>query len=118
MILEMGKGPIKWVNLRRARPGSLPGMATTVDKHLGRGYADLFLLLREELGLIPQGTLERREPSGRAGKGVAGVFNTLKLLAPGGGVGGDKAVKSCLQVLVGSLRLAVGLQVEPEGQAG
>jgi hypothetical protein len=29
-------------------------MPTVVDEHLGRGYVDLFLLLREELGLVTQ----------------------------------------------------------------
>jgi hypothetical protein len=30
------------------------------NKHLGRRYADLHFLLREEPGLIPQGTLKGR----------------------------------------------------------
>ena len=34
--------------LEKSGPGSLPGTATTTDKHLGRGYADRFL--SEELG--------------------------------------------------------------------
>jgi hypothetical protein len=45
--------------LEKGRPGSPPGTTTVVDKHLGRRYSDLFLL-REEQGLIPQGTLGGR----------------------------------------------------------
>jgi hypothetical protein len=33
---------------------------TAEDKHLARRYADIFLLLREEQELIPQGTLKGR----------------------------------------------------------
>jgi hypothetical protein len=33
---------------------------TAADKHLDRRYANLFLLLRKEWGLIPQGTLKWR----------------------------------------------------------
>jgi hypothetical protein len=35
---------------------------TTEDKHLGRRYADLFYLLGEERGLIPQVTFKRGRP--------------------------------------------------------
>ena len=87
--------------LEKSRPGSLPGTATAADKHLGQGYANLFLLLREERGMIFQGTLERQEPSGKAWEGVAGVFHLHELLAPGGGFGGDTAAKSRLQVFIG-----------------
>jgi hypothetical protein len=59
--------------LETSRPGCLLGTATAADKHLGQGYADLFL--QEERGLITQGTLERRESSGRAAEGVMGELN-------------------------------------------
>ena len=62
--------------------------------------------------------LTRRETSGRAGKGVKGIFHPHELLAPGGGVGGYEAMKSRLQVLIGSLRLAVRLGMKTRGQAG
>jgi hypothetical protein len=65
-----------------------------------------------------QGTLKERETHGRARKGVVGIFDPHELLAPGGGVGGDQAAESHVQVLVGSLRLAAGLGVEPGGQPG
>ena len=85
---------------------------------MGRRYANLFLLLREVWGLIPQGTLRQRMAPGWAGKGVAGVLDPHQLLGPRGGVGGDQAAQSSLEVLVGSLQLAIGLGVEPRGQAG
>jgi hypothetical protein len=93
-------------------PDSLPGTATATDNHLGRRYSDLFLLLREERGLISQGTLKRRETSSRTGKGVAGIFHPHELLAPGGETGGDEAMKSRLQALIGSLQLAVRLAMK------
>jgi hypothetical protein len=74
---------------------------------------NLFLWLLEEQGLITQGLLERGDSGGRAGEGVAGVFNPHELLAPGDGVGGDKGAKSHLQVLIGLHLLAIGLRVEP-----
>jgi hypothetical protein len=64
-------------------PGSLSDMPTAADKHLGRGYVDLFLLLRKERGLITHGALEGR---GRSGKGVSGVLHPHKFLAPVGGL--------------------------------
>ena len=82
--------------LEKRRPGSLPDTAAVEDKHLDRGYADLILFLREEQGLITQGTLKGRETCGRARTGVAGIFKPHKLLAPGGGVGRDEATKSLL----------------------
>ena len=75
--------------LQQRGPGSLPGMATAVDEHLGSGVADFILLLGEEWRLISQGTLEGRETRGRARKGVAGVLNPYQLLTPGGRVGRD-----------------------------
>jgi hypothetical protein len=50
------------------------------DEHLGRGYADFFLLLGKEWGLIFQGTLEGQETIGQAGKGVGGIFHWLQMV--------------------------------------
>jgi hypothetical protein len=36
--------------LEKSGPGSLPGTATAMDKHLGRRCADLCFFLREDLG--------------------------------------------------------------------
>ena len=47
-----------------------------------------------------------RQPGSGAGQ--------AEVLAPGGGVGREQAAKSRLQVLIGSLRLAI----RPGGQAG
>jgi hypothetical protein len=64
---------------------------------------------------VSQGTLEGRETSGQAGKGVTDIYQPHKLLAPGGEVGGDEATKSHLQVLIGSLQLAIRLGVITRG---
>jgi hypothetical protein len=50
--------PIPGCGLQKRGPDSLPGMAIATDEHLGRGYADFFLLLVEERGLVSQRTLE------------------------------------------------------------
>ena len=51
--------PIPGGGLEKRCPGSLPGTVKTTDEHLGRRYADLFLLLWEQRGLISQGSLKR-----------------------------------------------------------
>ena len=61
--------------LEKSQPGSLLCTITAADKYLGRGYANLFFLLREERGLITQRTLKGCETRSRARKGVAGIFD-------------------------------------------
>jgi hypothetical protein len=104
--------------LEKSGLGSLPGMAIATDEHLGRRYADLFLLLQEEQRLISQGILKRRETRSRTGNSVASIFHPHELLTPCGGIGGDEAAKSHLQVLIDSLRLAVRLGMTTRGQTG
>ena len=53
--------------------------------------------------MVTQGTLERLEPSGQAGKGFPGVLHQHELLDPGGGIDQDEALKNHLQILIGTL---------------
>ena len=75
----MGKGTMKREKVYGTPPGgagpewkAIPSASRYGDsgRTSGRGYVDF--LLREERGLISQGTLEGLETSGRAGKGEMG----------------------------------------------
>lgn len=138
MILEMGKGPIKRGESVRDstwRGRSRVDSHTCPRQYLGAGarwrsacrlYLDVVLrsavqVRRQRLtNMWAEGMLT--SCSGKSGgeSPVAEQGSVLQVYSihMSCGVGGDKAVKSCLQVLIGLLQLAVGLRVEPRGHAG
>ncbi len=111
VALILGRGP------QKGGPGSVPGAMTSADVCLDGGNGQLSLLRGKQRGLKTIDTLKGRQTCGSCGKRVVGVLHPWKLRCPGSRVGGSQTTQGGLQFLVGSLRLAVSLRMEPRGQA-
>lgn len=93
-----------------------PGAPTPPEMLLNRGDKLLTFDGWEEWRLVAQRCLEMGHTGGRRGKAVMSIFNPRQLLAPGWLVSGYQAPESRLELLVGTLHLAIGLWVETGGE--
>lgn len=99
--------------MEKGSPGPGPSPLAPLDVCLDRGNSGLLLLIGEQWVREAIGTLEWREPRGRAGESVVSIFNPQQMFRPGQGLLLGDATQSSLQFLVNPLHLSIALWMEP-----
>lgn len=98
--------------------GFPPDSAGAAKMGLHRRYSNFRFLEREQWRLETLGDHERRHTCGGADRGVVSVLKPGEVGGPGGRETSCHTLQGRLQVLIGTLRLAVSLRVITRRQTG